>query len=241
MSKLKVLVADNTASVRQFIKYALEDHFPGVDIEMANNGKNIQQRLDNSHFDLIIYEKEMPMLDGNTLLEWLRKHETLKKTPFILLSADSDEESLKKAVQLGADACLLKPFKIDNLVHKVASVVNSLNRRKSERFRAEGEVILKTNSQNSRVKLIDLSIEGFSGMIGIQEKLPHMLEKVEAGIELQNKKKIAGISGHIIRMEAIEAEHDIKQIKIAVKIVEDLASAKKKELADLLSALAATS
>ena len=39
-------------------------------------------------------------------------------------------------------------------------------------------------------------------------------------------------------MEAIEAEHDIKQIKIAVKIAEDLAPAKKKEIADLLSSLA---
>lgn len=237
MSKLKVLIADSVASVRQFIKYALEDHFPGVDIEMANSGKNIQQRLDSSRYDLIIYEKDMPLLDGNTLLEWLRKHETLKKTPFILISADSDEESLKKAVQLGTDAYLLKPFKIDNLVQKVTAVVNRLNRRKSERYRAEGEVILKTNSQNFRAELIDLSIDGFSGMINRQEKLPHILEKVEAGIELQNKKNVAGMSGYIIRMEAIEAEHDIKQIKIAVKIAEDLAPAKKKELADLLSSV----
>jgi two-component system chemotaxis response regulator CheY len=238
MSELKVLVADNTASVRQFIKYALEDHFPGVDIEMANSGKNIQQRLDNARYDLIIYDKDMPMLDGNTLLEWLRKHETLKKTPFILMSADGDEESLKKAVQSGTDAYLLKPFKIDNLVHKVTSVVNMLNRRRSERYRAEGEVILRTSSQNFKVKLIDLSSEGFSGMIDRQERLPHILEKVEAGIELQNRKKIAGMSGYIIRMEAIEAEHDIEQIKIAVKIVEDAASVRKKELADLLSSLA---
>jgi len=127
MNKLRVLIADSTASLRQFIKYALEDHFPGVVTEMANNGKNIQQRLDSTSYDLIIYEKEMPMLDGITLLEWLRNHEKLKKTPFILMSADSDEESLKKAIQLGADAYILKPFKVDNLVKKVAAIVNRLN------------------------------------------------------------------------------------------------------------------
>lgn len=133
MNKLRVLIADSTASLRQFIKYALEDHFPGVVTEMANNGKNIQQRLDSTRYDLIIYEKEMPMLDGNTLLEWLRNHKKLKKTAFILMSAGSDEESLKKAIQLGADACLLKPFKVDNLVKKVASIVNRLNSDRSQR------------------------------------------------------------------------------------------------------------
>jgi two-component system chemotaxis response regulator CheY len=132
MTKLRVFIADSTASLRQVIKYALEDHFPGVVTEMANNGKNIQQRLDSTSYDLIIYEKEMPMLDGNTLLEWLRNHEKLKKTPFILMSADNDEVSLKKAIQLGADAYLLKPFKVDNLVKKVASIVNRLNSNRSQ-------------------------------------------------------------------------------------------------------------
>jgi len=94
---------------------------------MANNGKNIQQRLESTRYDLIIYEKEMPMLDGITLLEWLRNNETLKKTPLVLTSADSDEASLRKAAQLRADAYLLKPFKLDNLVQKVASIVNRLN------------------------------------------------------------------------------------------------------------------
>ena len=132
MNKLRVLIGDSTASFRQFIKYTLEDHFPGVVTEMANNGKNIQQRLDSTSYDLIIYEKEMPMLDGITLLEWLRNHEKLKKTPLILMSADSDGESLKKAIQLGADAYILKPFKVDNLVKKVAAIVNRLNSDRSQ-------------------------------------------------------------------------------------------------------------
>jgi len=127
MNKLRVLIADSASPLRQFIKYALEDHFPGIVTEMANNGKNIQQILESTRYDLIIYEKEMPMLDGITLLEWLRNNETLKKTPLVLTSADSDEASLRKAAQLRADAYLLKPFKVVNLVQKVASIVNRLN------------------------------------------------------------------------------------------------------------------
>ncbi len=238
MSRLKVLIADSSASVRQFIKYALENHFPGIVIEMANNGKNIQQRLESTRFDLILYEKEMPLLDGNILLEWLRNHETLKRTFFILVSSGSDEDSLRKAIQLGADAYLLKPFKIDNLVHKVTSVINRLNRRKAERYGAEGEIVLKSSLQSFKGKLIDIATEGLSGVIDREEQLPHILEKVEACVALRNRSKIEGIAGFIIRMEAVEAEPDIRQIKVAVKFIEDLAPDKKKELAQLLSSLA---
>ncbi|RJQ50934.1 MAG: response regulator [Nitrospiraceae bacterium] len=128
MNKLKVLIADNTDSLRQFIKYAIEKHFPHIVTETASSGKNIQQRIESSSYDLILYEKEMPLLDGNTLLEWLRKHDSLKTTPLIMMSSGTDEEGIKKAIELGADAYLLKPFKIDSLISKVASIVKRFNR-----------------------------------------------------------------------------------------------------------------
>ncbi len=124
MHKIKILIADSTASLRQFIKYALEEHFPHIVTEMANNGKNIQQRIESGDYDLILYEKEMPMLDGNVLLEWIRKHETLSSIPFVMISSSGDEEDLKRAIHLGVDAYLLKPFKGEALISKVTSALN---------------------------------------------------------------------------------------------------------------------
>ncbi|MBI5408274.1 MAG: response regulator [Nitrospirae bacterium] len=237
MNKFKVLIADSTPSLRQFIKYALEDHFPGIVIEMANTGKNIQQRLEGSRYDLILYEKEMPLLDGDDLLEWLRSHETLKAAPFIMMSANSDEESLKKAIQLGADAYLLKPFKIDVLINKVTAVVNKLNRRKSHRYTAEGGVVLKFNSRLCKGSIIDISPEGLSGRFLSKENIPHILEKVDAGIELKNKSWIEGLEGVIIRIEAVEAPDGAGQIQLAIRFMDTLAPEKKKQLADVLSSL----
>jgi len=131
MNKIKVLIADSTASLRQFIKYTLEDHFPHIATEMANTGKNIQQRIEDNRYDLILYEKEIPMLDGNALLEWLRKHETLSATPFVMISSSGDEEGLKRAIQLGVDAYLLKPFKGEALIRNVTSALSKLNKGKS--------------------------------------------------------------------------------------------------------------
>ncbi len=64
MNKFKVLIAESTPSVRQFIRYTLEDHFLNLEFEVATNGKNVQKRLENTHYDLILYDKDMPLLDG---------------------------------------------------------------------------------------------------------------------------------------------------------------------------------
>ncbi|RJQ49767.1 MAG: response regulator [Nitrospiraceae bacterium] len=237
MNKLKVLVADSTASVRQFIKYALEDHFPGIVIEMANNGKNIQQRLESSSFDLILYEKEMPLLDGATLLEWIRQHETLKPLPFIMMSPATDEESLKKVIHLGADSYLVKPFKAESVVSKVTSLLNKPNRKTSERYRADGEISIRTSTQGIKGKLLEIGAGGLTGVIDRQEQLPHILEKVEAGILTLNKNRIDGIPGVIVRMEAVEAIPDIRHIAIVVRFIDPLVPEKKKELEGFLSAL----
>jgi DNA-binding response OmpR family regulator len=131
MNKIKILIADSSASLRQFIKYTIEDRFPHVVAEMANSGKNIQQRIEDGSYDLILYEKEMPMLDGNTLLGWIREHETLGATPFIMISSSGDAEDLKRAIHLGVDAYLLKPFKGEALISKVTFALSKLNRGKS--------------------------------------------------------------------------------------------------------------
>jgi len=78
MNKLRVLIADSTPSVRQFIRYGLEDHFKNIEFEMANNGKNIQKRLEAAHYDLILYDRDLPLLKGDEFLQWLKNHETLK-------------------------------------------------------------------------------------------------------------------------------------------------------------------
>ncbi|MBI5740144.1 MAG: response regulator [Nitrospirae bacterium] len=235
MNKMKVLIADSTASLRQFIKYALESHFPQMTTEMANSGKNIQQRMESTRYDLVLYEKEMPLLDGFTLLEWLRRHESLKATPLILMSAGTEEESLKRAVQLGADAYLLKPFKMDGLVGKVAAIVNRPLRRKMERHRADGAFSLRTSSQNFSGSLQEMAFDGLSGIIETQERLPQILEKVEAGVELQNRQRLEGIAGVITGLEAVEAIPDIKHIRVAVKFISDLPFETKRDLEALLS------
>lgn len=133
MDKYRVLIADGTPSMRQFIRYTLENHFINVEFEVANSGKNIQKRIEAAHYDLIIYDRDLPFLNGDELLEWLRGHETLKNLSFIMVSADRSEDSLRKSIELGADACIVKPLLMETLVNKVKEIFNRLEKNKPGR------------------------------------------------------------------------------------------------------------
>jgi DNA-binding response OmpR family regulator len=123
MRKLKVLIADATDSIRQFVKLTLMDHFPHIETSVASSGKNIKLKIESNGYDLIICERELPMLSGDELLEWLRKHESLKHTPVIIISLDRYENSIKKAISLGVNGYLIKPLMAEPLVNKVKEIV----------------------------------------------------------------------------------------------------------------------
>lgn len=124
MEKKRILICDSNPSVRQFIKFSLEGHLLGIEISMAPNGKNVQGKLQKNHYDLVIYEREMPELNGDEMLKWLRTHQALNGTPFIMISTDRHEESLRQAIELKVNGYIIKPFTADQIVEKVKTVLS---------------------------------------------------------------------------------------------------------------------
>lgn len=244
MKRLKVLIADSITSVRQFIRFTLMNNFPNIEINIASNGKNIKKRLEDARYDLIIYDREMPLLSGDELLEWLRQHETLKlkSTPFIMMSVDRDESSIRKAIQLGANAYLIKPLLMDHLIGNVRDVFNksskaTYDRRRFERFRSLGNVLLRHDSKDCRGKLVNISMGGILSSFESKDSLPHILDKVGARIEPANKQVIEGIEGIVVRMQVVDTLTGPRQIYLALDFSEDISADKRKELADLVSFL----
>jgi len=104
MTKQRVLIIDDMASVRKFVKSGLEKNHTSMEIDEASNGKEAQSKLETESFDLIICDWEMPALKGIELLQWVRNHPTLGSTPFIMLTARNDKESVLQAIKEGANA-----------------------------------------------------------------------------------------------------------------------------------------
>jgi CheY-like chemotaxis protein len=119
MSKVSVLVVDDASFIRDLVKKGLRDHFPGVQVEEAINGRKAQMMLTRQAVDLILCDWEMPEMSGLELLTWCRQQERHKTVPFIMVTSRSDKENIIQAIQAGVSDYIGKPFSNDQLVTKV--------------------------------------------------------------------------------------------------------------------------
>lgn len=124
MSKVSVLVVDDATFIRDLVKKGLRDHFPGIQIDEAINGRKAQQMLARQPADLILCDWEMPELSGLELLTWCREQDELKTTPFIMVTSRGDKENVVQAIQAGVSDYIGKPFSNDQLVTKVKKALH---------------------------------------------------------------------------------------------------------------------
>ncbi|MBV6451220.1 MAG: Chemotaxis protein CheY [Anaerolineales bacterium] len=71
--------------------------------------------------DLIILDVNMPEVSGLDMLEFLRRRPESKDLPIIMLSSESDDGTIDRAVALGADSYILKPVTVEELEKAMAT------------------------------------------------------------------------------------------------------------------------
>ncbi|KLO24285.1 hypothetical protein X275_00375 [Marinitoga sp. 1197] len=123
MSKLKVLVADDEESVRNSLVRLLKRW--GYDVIQASDGREVLDliihgdsffSLENNNIpNFIILDLKMPGIDGFSVLEKISKSFIERKPYIIVLSGIEDTDSIVKALNLGADDYMTKPFEIHEL------------------------------------------------------------------------------------------------------------------------------
>jgi CheY-like chemotaxis protein len=242
LDKHKVLIADSNSSVRQFIRYTLQEHFPKFEFEVATNGKNIQKRVEETRYDLIIYEREMPKLSGDEFLHWRQDHSRISAVPVVILSSDRREECLKTAIKLGANAYLIKPLLMEHLISSIKEIMGKpeqdpRDRRKSERIRAEGKICLKFEGKTCRGQLINVSSGGILGVFNSKDGLPRILDNVQVNIELNNSPELQGLTADVIRIQAVDSVRGLEYIQLVVKFDDSSNPEKKKEFDNIISNL----
>ncbi len=111
-----VLIVDDSASMRKVIRKILRiSGFDLGEIFEASNGQEALEILESNWVDLILSDIHMPVMDGLTFLAELRKKEDFKDIPLVFITTESAEEKLNKAMSLGAQGYIRKPFEPEQI------------------------------------------------------------------------------------------------------------------------------
>ena len=123
--KQTLLVEDN--KVNQLVASTmLED--VGIEVTIANNGKEALDRLAMQNFDLILLDLQMPVMDGFQTIEHIRNSELWQNLPVIALTALTSEEEISRCLEAGFDGHLPKPILIEQLMHSLNDIFESSDR-----------------------------------------------------------------------------------------------------------------
>jgi CheY-like chemotaxis protein/CRP-like cAMP-binding protein len=115
----KVLVIDDNQDILENTSELLE--LSNYKVFTAPNGKiGVEQALANKP-DLILCDIMMPELDGYGVLHMIHKNPELQDTPFIFLTAKTEQSEIRKGMSLGADDYIPKPFDTTDLLNAVES------------------------------------------------------------------------------------------------------------------------
>jgi CheY-like chemotaxis protein len=114
MVPVKILIIDDAVHIRHLISRMLEQaNFVSIE---AGNGLQGLQVLKEHMPDVVTCDISMPLMDGFEFLSEVKKDPETKNIPVIVITAVGQEEETAKALAMGADACLTKPFSSSHLI-----------------------------------------------------------------------------------------------------------------------------
>jgi chemotaxis protein histidine kinase CheA/CheY-like chemotaxis protein len=104
----RVLIVDDSLSVRKYLSAFLTTR--NLKVYSASNGGEALKMLEENEVDLIITDLEMPIMHGYELVSRIRASSKWKGIPIIVLTSRSTGKHKEKALELGADDYIIKPF-----------------------------------------------------------------------------------------------------------------------------------
>lgn len=116
-----VLVADDEPHIGRIIKMKLEQG--PFRVTLAYDGQEAIDTLESEQdFDLVLLDLMMPRRSGLDVLQHVRASERLRDLPCIILTAAGQEEQHRRAMELGADDFMTKPFSPRRLYQRTAEL-----------------------------------------------------------------------------------------------------------------------
>jgi len=121
MHRHRILIVEDSPTMRQLLGFALK-RLKGAELVEAQDGMDGLRKVTSDHFDLALIDINMPVMDGLKLISLIRREESLKEMPIVVITTEGAKEDRERALSLGADEYLTKPIQ----ANRVLSVAKSM-------------------------------------------------------------------------------------------------------------------
>ncbi|MBM3951605.1 MAG: response regulator [Rhodospirillales bacterium] len=121
--KRSVLVVDDEPNIVLSLDFLLKQ--AGYEVRVARSGEEAMKAAAERTPDLIVLDVMLPALDGYHVCETIRADPKLRSVRILMLTAKSRDVEREKALALGADDYMTKPFSTRELVERVKSILGT--------------------------------------------------------------------------------------------------------------------
>jgi len=104
----RIMAVDDALAIRQAVELILKQH--GHQVFMFEDGKQALDFARTETVDLVITDLNMPEMNGMSLITGLRRLDSYKSTPILIMTTESADYKKKKAKTVGATGWIMKPF-----------------------------------------------------------------------------------------------------------------------------------
>ncbi len=120
-TNMRLLVVDDFSTMRRIIKNILRQ-LGFNNIEEADDGTTAWEVINKGGIDFVISDWNMPQMTGIDLLRKVRASEEFADMPFLMVTAEAQQENIIEAVQAKVSNYIVKPFTADTLKQKIDKI-----------------------------------------------------------------------------------------------------------------------
>jgi signal transduction histidine kinase/DNA-binding NarL/FixJ family response regulator len=203
LSHVKILLVEDNEFNRVVAEDTLKEILPDSTIDIAVNGKEAVTRVDEGRYDIVLMDIQMPVMDGVTATKAIRNNLSApaKHTKIIAMTANVLQEDVHAYFDAGMNAYVSKPFQTDELLLKMASVM-------------EGKTVappIQKNIENNTPTSLPALPDVITDMQFLKQFTGSNQEKINKyiGMFLENAPRL------LKQIDEAFAQKDFTQVKIA--------------------------
>lgn len=129
MSTHRALVVEDNEHIAYMLEFILQR--AGYEVILAANGRDAEAAIENIEpTDIILLDLMLPYVSGYQLIENMRDNPDWQHVPIVVVSGKVLEEDVVKALDLGANDYVTKPFRPEELLARIRRIVTDVERQR---------------------------------------------------------------------------------------------------------------